>query len=1153
MALVIGNGDYEHLALLANPPDDADAIEELLSDLGFDSVRRTDRDADDLARDLERFVEDAEDADVAVLYYAGHGIEAGGENWLVPVDTDISALDEAATKLVPVSDVIRRLRQTVAVTIVLLDACRDNPFPEGATLKVAANADALPVSTGGLAVADTRGASALAKADTTPSDNLGIVIGFAAAPGQVALDGASGENSPYAAALTRHISAMAGEEFGTVMRMVAEEVYLKTGGRQRPWVNESLRRLLYFGEAPKPVEGAEGDILTERRQLLLSIAALPEFNRKQVERIASNGGVPMDAIFGMLRALGRDAPDDPAELEQLLREQTEELKKFLEKRRVIENPDPDLARLSALSDRAVAEGALATARQLRGEVDKRIEQLSVFIDSEEDLIRARRTEFAAEYAKSGEVATLAFDHLKAAEYYEKAYAEIERWDVELAWLYKTAQAGSLRQAGEFNSDNGALEKAIAAGRQALRHADATESRERWALTQNELGNALLIQGTRETDNVRLRQALDAYRAALGVHTRDRHPDDWAIAQNNVGSTLMTLSARDLSRDNLDAAITAYKSALQVRTRENSPYDWALTLHNLGAAMHRLGNLQADVGTLLETAEIYRQALEVRTRDRYPHDWIMTQSSLASVYRDLGKRLNEPTHLERAISIHRMTLEEIPADDMPLMLARSHSGLASALITLAELGGGASGLEEAIGLLDQAALRYSREQTPLSWVKIQSERGTALRMLGSSTRDKTKLKESIERFKSVLEVVTRDKFPVDWAVETSKLASSVAKLAELDNDVASYEEAIRLYSASMAEASEEWVPYSLVALKTNLASALYEVGKRNRDPVRLKRAVALLEDAIQNTPHESSPSHRTTLHTMGVTLHQLGLIEDRTDRLEAAVTALTKARSMWRPGSPGRARSDYFLAEVLVELGNRKQDNKLVQQAMAAYRASLQIWTRSSDPLSWAKVQMKIGDALHELAQMNAGQRHTRDAIVAYREAVAVLPDGAFDRTISQYKLAFLLSIAAKDSAFEQQRSSNLEDAIQAARAAQTVLTRDRFPDRWAILQNLIGYDLVLLGELADDEDLFSRSVPILREALAVQRELGSASQHSTADSLCRALLNLGRHRKDRAALVEARGLCEWAEAGLRASGKTETARESADNLTRVEAALEALE
>src|SRR5690606_21233164 len=125
-------------------------------------------------------------------------------------------------------------------------------------------------------------------------------------PGAPALDGAAGDNSPYAKALLRHLAAMQGAEFGQVMRMVTEEVYLATGARQRPWVNESLRRLVYFGVAPEEPEGVEKTITGERRQLLLTMASLPGPERLQVERVAAEKGVKLDSLYGVLRAMGAD-------------------------------------------------------------------------------------------------------------------------------------------------------------------------------------------------------------------------------------------------------------------------------------------------------------------------------------------------------------------------------------------------------------------------------------------------------------------------------------------------------------------------------------------------------------------------------------------------------------------------------------------------------------------------------------------------------------------------------------------------------------------------------------------------------------------------------------------------------------------------------
>ena len=160
VALVIGQSKYEHIPALANPANDAREMVKLLSDLGFDARSVSDRDAKKLKRDLERFVEDAEGADVAFLYYSGHGIESGGENWLIPVDADISSLGDADETLVALSSVMDELKDVVPVTIMLLDACRTNPFPADALVKKSPDDPGAPIGAGGLT--PVRGAAALA-------------------------------------------------------------------------------------------------------------------------------------------------------------------------------------------------------------------------------------------------------------------------------------------------------------------------------------------------------------------------------------------------------------------------------------------------------------------------------------------------------------------------------------------------------------------------------------------------------------------------------------------------------------------------------------------------------------------------------------------------------------------------------------------------------------------------------------------------------------------------------------------------------------------------------------------------------------------------------------------------------------------------------
>ena len=359
VALVIGNGDYASLPKLDNPANDARAIEELLNELGFDTAVKDDRDLGELRRDLERFAEDAEDADVAVVYYSGHGIEAGGENFLVPTDADPSALDDANEKLAPLSAIMTRLQGDRAGRHRPARRLSHQSFP------AERNADALgwrcAGGNHGPGLGEARGVVALSSKTADGRDNLGTVIGFAAEPGQAALDGTPGGNSPYAAAVLKHLDAMSGYDFGLVMRMVAEEVYLRTEGRQRPWMSESLRRLLYFGKAPAGPTGEEGEILSERRQLLITIADLPDTKRSRVQAIAAERDVPMDALYGMLKQLGANNPTIPPEIDRLLREQTERIKEMIADRAALTGPDPEIQRLTRLADEAVAQGALQTA------------------------------------------------------------------------------------------------------------------------------------------------------------------------------------------------------------------------------------------------------------------------------------------------------------------------------------------------------------------------------------------------------------------------------------------------------------------------------------------------------------------------------------------------------------------------------------------------------------------------------------------------------------------------------------------------------------------------------------------------------------------------------------------------------------------------
>jgi tetratricopeptide (TPR) repeat protein len=110
----------------------------------------------------------------------------------------------------------------------------------------------------------------------------------------------------------------------------------------------------------------------------------------------------------------------------------------------------------------------------------------------------------------------------------------------------------------------------------------------WAMTQNNLGNALLTLGQRETGTAKLEEAIVAYREALKERTRERVPLDWAMTQNNLGNALLTLGQRETGTTKLEEAIVAYREALKEQTPERVPLQWAMTQNNLGHALLLIG-------------------------------------------------------------------------------------------------------------------------------------------------------------------------------------------------------------------------------------------------------------------------------------------------------------------------------------------------------------------------------------------------------------------------------------------------------------------------------------------------------------------------------------------------------------------------------------
>jgi uncharacterized caspase-like protein len=220
VALVIGNSEYQHAPKLPNPVNDANAVSIMLEGAGFEVVElRNDLTNIDMRRALRDFSERARDADMAVVFYAGHGIEVDGTNFLIPTDAklerDIDVEDEAISldRLMKMVEPARKLR------LVILDACRDNPFIK--TMKRTMTSRSIG-----------RG---LAKVDPTMSDML---VAFAAKAGSTAADG-EGNHSPFTGALLQHV-ASPGLDLRFAFGRIRDDVVRVTNNRQEPTLYGSL-------------------------------------------------------------------------------------------------------------------------------------------------------------------------------------------------------------------------------------------------------------------------------------------------------------------------------------------------------------------------------------------------------------------------------------------------------------------------------------------------------------------------------------------------------------------------------------------------------------------------------------------------------------------------------------------------------------------------------------------------------------------------------------------------------------------------------------------------------------------------------------------------------------------------------------------------
>jgi uncharacterized caspase-like protein len=215
VALVIGNSAYAHLPVLDSPRNDAAAIADKLRQIGFKVTLAVDLDHAAMAAKLQQFRHTLAHAGTALFYYAGQGLEAAGRDFLVPIDADLADAANPEHGIIDLSPLVWGMKHGPNVSLLFVDASRDNPLPS----------DALPPE-----IADP----------SPPEDPANLIILLATGPGETAAHGAGDAHSPFTSALLAHM-ATPGLKIQDMLTLVRDDVVQATGS-QTPWSTSSLER-----------------------------------------------------------------------------------------------------------------------------------------------------------------------------------------------------------------------------------------------------------------------------------------------------------------------------------------------------------------------------------------------------------------------------------------------------------------------------------------------------------------------------------------------------------------------------------------------------------------------------------------------------------------------------------------------------------------------------------------------------------------------------------------------------------------------------------------------------------------------------------------------------------------------------------------------
>jgi uncharacterized caspase-like protein len=642
VALVLANDDYKIVRPLKNAVNDAHTVEATLEKLGFDVTSETNRDLKRMRRALEDFRDDAQGADVALIYYSGHGVEIGGDNRLLPIDADPSSLDRLKQTTLPLEEVRDTVTAVAKTGLIVLDACRSDPFGNDTA------------STSGT-TGDGRGAVALnpeVKDKVKPGlGRMGraenVLFSFSAAPGETASDGANG-NSEFSAALAKFLPTD-GLEIRSVLTLVQQDVYDVSRGRQLPYVESGLPKLFFAAQSTTT--------LPERDRLLLAMADVTPDLRGEVETIAAKADMPLAPLYAALITSDGKAMQ-PDQRRQKLQEAAASFIQVRADLRNLASTDPEVTKLRQDAEVQLSLGAFDNARVILAKAAD-IDGTSRS-DLKERFIERTLSEATTRYL-SGSAARAELRYDLAIADYQKAvalYADVDDFDIPDDARYQQVLSleligtmeitiGNLTAAGKAYDD---MDKA--AEKRAAKQPDNVQHQRDLVVAKDKIAEVKIAMG----DLTGAIKVLEDARKALALVIR-KDPQyeyfrDMAVSYNRSGDARRTLG------DGI-GALADYKLALRISQRlnvwlpENDTYrrDISVCHGKIGLAYRLLNDLPRSLIEYQVAMYITEQMIPAAPDDmELQRDLTVNLNAIGDTYRLMGNNAASFEPYQKSVDI-----------------------------------------------------------------------------------------------------------------------------------------------------------------------------------------------------------------------------------------------------------------------------------------------------------------------------------------------------------------------------------------------------------------------------------------------------------------------------------------------------------------------